>query len=513
MRCPLPLNALALSLALGLAGAAHAAKPAQLAELLKQLTERVNKLEAANAQLQRELAASRAAPPATLAMVPSRQLEQRVQALEQQQTQLADSLEGDTISEKEPELSARLKALETQTQGMSSAVGRMQALDGVKTSVSLAMVAQQPLGENAPDGQLKYRADAVITLPLESLGDTDQSLFAHFRLGQGAGLQGLPALHGNPNATAFQVNGLGPDSAVALLAQAGYQASIPLPLGGFKPQSRQTLEFTVGKLDPFVYFDQNAVAGDESRQFLNSVFVHNPLLDAGGDIGVDGNGFAPGLRVALIDSHNRLERWSLSLGLFGAGERGANYQASLSKPLTLVQAETQQRLFGGLLGNYRAYAWHNPQAVPFALELPLQDAALAAPEHHSGWGLSVDQRVGDGTTLFARWGQQHSGQVKFDRALTLGLETNGSSWARGGDTVGLALGWLRTSDAYRAYAAADVAAPRTLRDAEQVAEVYYRWRVAKQFELTPSLQVIAQGGGESGVGDVRIFSLRSLFSF
>ena len=59
MRCPLPLNVLALSLALGVAGTASAATPAQLAELLKQLTERVNKLEAANTQLQHELAASR----------------------------------------------------------------------------------------------------------------------------------------------------------------------------------------------------------------------------------------------------------------------------------------------------------------------------------------------------------------------------------------------------------------------------------------------------------------------
>lgn len=513
MRCPLPLNVLVLSLALGASGAAQAAKPAQLAQLLKQLTERVNKLEVANAQLQRELAATRATAATPTAVVAPTKLEQRVQALEQQQTRLADSLERDTISENEPVLSTRIKALETQTQGMTPAVGRVQALEGVTTAVSLAMVAQQPLGDKVPDGHLNYRADALINLPLESIGDIDQSLFAHFRLGQGAGLAGLPALHSNPNSTAFEVSGLGPDASVALLAQAGYQASIPLPLGGFKPQSRQTLEITVGKLDPFVYFDQNAAAGDESRQFLNSVFVHNPLLDAGGDIGVDGNGFAPGLRVALIDDHNRLERWSLSMGVFGAGERGANYQASLGKPLTLLQAESQQRLFGGLLGNYRAYAWHNPQAVPFALELPLEDAALVAPESHSGWGISVDQRVGDGTTLFARWGQQLAGQVKFDRALTLGFETDGSDWRRGGDTVGLALGWLRTSDAYRNYAAADSTAPRSLGDGEQVAELYYRWRLAKQFELTPSLQFVSQPGGEVGAPDVRIFSLRSLFSF
>ncbi len=48
---------------------------------------------------------------------------------------------------------------------------------------------------------------------------------------------------------------------------------------------------------------------------------------------------------------------------------------------------------------------------------------------------------------------------------------------------------------------------------ERVAELYYRWRVAKQFELTPSLQFIGSPGGDTGAADVRIFSLRSQFMF
>jgi len=128
MRCPLPLNVLALSLALGVAGTASAATPAQLAELLKQLTERVNKLEAANTQLQHELAASRSTPSATQTAAPTLRLEQRLQALEQQQTQLADNLAHDTISEKEPELSTRLKAVEAKTQELSAPVAKLKSL-------------------------------------------------------------------------------------------------------------------------------------------------------------------------------------------------------------------------------------------------------------------------------------------------------------------------------------------------------------------------------------------------
>ncbi len=499
MRCPPPLKTLvvATALALGAAGGASAATNTQLDKLLEQLNQRVQKLEQANADLQRELAARRAGVAATQAPASGpTALERRLLALEQQQTVLAHSLEQDTISEKEPDISARLKAVEARAQELAGPMGKLKALDGIKGGMSLSMVAQKSLGANAEDGQLGYRTDAFVSLPLAPIGDTEQTLFAQLRLGQGAGLGGLPSSYANPNATAFRVNGLGAAASVALLAQAWYQASIPLPLGGFKPASKQRLEITVGKMDPFVFFDQNAVAGDETRQFLNSVFVHNPLLDAGGGIGVDANGFTPGLRVSLLDSSDKLESWRVSLGLFGAGDKGANYQGSLGAPLVMLQAETQQRFFGGLLGNYRAYAWSNPQATPFAFDLPLADPALSAPERHNGWGLSMDQRVGDGMTLFARYGQQSQGEVKFDRALTVGAEANGSYWSRGGDSLGLALGWLRT-----------------VSEPERVAELYYRWRIAKQFELTPSLQFIGNPGGDSSAQDVHIVGLRSQFTF
>lgn len=472
MVCPVPLKSMALgvALSLGAMGGASAATNEELTDL-------VNKLLA------------------------------RVQVLEQQQAVLTKSLEAETISETEPALSARLKAVETQAQDLSGPVRKLKTFEGMTGGLSLTMAAQKSFAPGMADSQLGYRADAFVSLPLEPIGDTEQSVFVQFRLGQGAGLSGLPS-YSKPNASTFSMaGGLRADDSVALLAQAWYQASIPLPMGGFKPDSKQKLEFTVGKMDPFVFFDQNAVAGDETRQFLNSVFVHNPLLDAGGDIGVDANGFTPGLRVSLLDSSDKLESWRLSLGLFGAGSTGANYQRSLGAPMVMLQAETAQRFFGGLLGNYRAYAWSNPHATSFGLD-PLVDPGIT-DERHNGWGLSMDQRVGDGMTLFARYGHETKGNVKFDRALTVGAEANGSYWSRGGDSLGLALGWLKTSNAYRDFTASTVAN----NGAERVAELYYRFRVGKQFELSPSLQVIGNPGGDPAAQDVRILGLRSQFTF
>ncbi|MGE5623272.1 MAG: carbohydrate porin, partial [Bacillota bacterium] len=183
--------------------------------------------------------------------------------------------------------------------------------------------------------------------------------------------------------------------------------------------------------------------------------------------------------------------------VFGAGPQGSNYQHSLAAPLVLLQAETEQRMLGGLAGTYRVYAWNNPRASHF-------DAGVTEAERHSGWGISADQRVGDGITLFGRYGQQLQGHARFDRALTLGAEFNGSYWGRGADNLGLASGLLRSSGDYRSFAGAG--------HAEHVAEMYYRYRISKQFELSPSLQYIGNPGGDNNAA-IKIFGLRAQLSY
>lgn len=492
MRPLLPLKPLALAAALLCTSGAMAAAPSQadLARLVEKLNQRMERLEQRNAELEREVRDARTRQAATAA---AGDVEKRVQALETQQEHIARSLESDTISEKDPEITTRLKAVETQAQGMQAAARKIDALDGLSAGLSLSTVAQRSSGTGS---QLSYRGDAFVSLPLEPVGDIQHKVFAQFRLGQGAGLNDMLPSYSVPNATAFQLGSLPNDDSVAVLAQAWYQADIPLPFGGFAPRSKQTLEVNFGKMDPFVFFDQNAAAGDETRQFMNAAFVHNPLLDAGGDIGVDANGFTPGLRLSYYNFESKPQAWRVSLGVFGAGARGSNYQRSLAQPLVMLQAETEQRFLGGLAGNYRIYAWRNPQASHF-------DGS--EPERHSGWGVSADQRIGDGVTLFGRYGHQLQGNVRFDRTLTLGAEVNGSYWDRGGDSVGLAAGLLKSSGGYRNFAAVG--------SAEQVGEVYYRYRISKQFELSPSFQYIGNPGGDGTLDAVKILGLRAQLTY
>jgi len=341
-------------------------------------------------------------------------------------------------------------------------------------------------------------------------------------MGQGLGLNSafsnLGFFSSAPNALAFRASGASPDDSVTILGQAWYQAAIPLPFLGFKPYSRETLELTFGKMDIFGFFDQNAAAGDESKQFLNSVFVHNPMLDAAGEIGVDANGFQPGFVASYLNYVDKMQPWRLSLGLFGAGDRGSNYQRSLSSPLVMVQAEKQLKLFGGLTGNYRIYGWNRKEGTDFD----------GSSSKHTGIGASIDQRIGDGVRVFARYGKLVNGELPFNQAVTAGAEFSGSYWARGADAIGIAGAWLQAGKGYRSGmngsscpqgfdattgACLATAFTFTPQGAEKVMEIYYRYRLSPQFELSPDFQYVSNGGGNAEAKSVKVFALRANIAY
>ena len=485
-----------LTAALVAAGLALPALAGPDTATLEKLAARLEKLEARNAEL-----------------------EKQVKVLKGESDAVAQGLESPRLSESEPDLTVRLKAVEKDNLNMKKAAKIAEGLDGIKVGASLATVMQKASG--LPDGiengtsQLNYRADVSVELPLKPLGDIEHKLFAHLRMGQGLGLNAAFSNLGHfasaPNALAFRASGSSPDDSVTILGEAWYQANIPLPFLGFKPYSRETLQLTFGKMDIFGFFDQNAAAGDESKQFLNSVFVHNPLLDAGGEVGVDANGFQPGFVASYLNYTDKAQPWRLSIGLFGTGDKGSNYQRSLTSPLLMVQAEKQLKLFGGLTGNYRIYGWNRSQGVDY-------DGSLT---QHTGVGVSIDQRVGDGIKLFTRYGKLVTGELPFNQAVTAGTEFSGSYWGRAADSLGIAGAWLQSGKGYRtttatAYlddAQSQIAYAFTPQGAEKVAEIYYRYRLSPQFELSPDFQYVTNGGGNGDAKSVKVFALRANIAY
>ena len=351
---------------------------------------------------------------------------------------------------------------------------------------SLTLVAQRARGSGVDERALNTRADIGLTLPGGAIGKTEGKLFAHVRAGSGAGVTGNG--FATPNATVFDA------SARPVLMEAWYQLAIPL---GDPDGDRGRFEVTVGKIDPFVFFDGNNIAGDESLSFLNVAFVHDPLLDAGGDIGVGDHGSSPGVRLAWVATLKDDERLSLSLGLFGNHDA-----ATFKKHVGLVQLDYAGKPWRGLDGTYRLYVWRNADALNQAHGLDF-DGAPNLGETHVGWGISVDQRITDTVGVFACYGQSSRGTLKFDRAFNLGGQLAGAAWGRENDRLGVAVGNLRTS--------AEYAAAGTGSGNERIVELFYAWQASDRLEVTPGWQRIGNASGAGG--DMTLWSLRARLAF
>ena len=180
----------------------------------------------------------------------------------------------------------------------------------------------------------------------------------------------------------------------------------------------------------------------------------------------------------------------------------------------IAQLEAGHPYVDGLTGNVRVYAWTNGSATPYS------NAVDSATERQSGWGLSVDQPVTETATLFVRYGQATEGNVRFDHAVTAGLELSGAAWGREKDRLGFAGGWLSASKGFEADS------PTLDRDgldgpdfgyaasgAERLAELYYAWQVNDHLEVTPDLQWIVRPGADGAAEDITVVGLRATMGF
>ena len=152
-------------------------------------------------------------------------------------------------------------------------------------------------------------------------------------------------------------------------------------------------------------------------------------------------------------------------------------------------------------GNYRIYYWQNGRATNLA----------DVEEKHTAFGISIDQKVDDYITLSARYGQQIDGQARFDKTLTLAADFGGSYWSRGGDAIGISFGCLTLSDDYKT-ASNDLVAFNASGN-EQIAEIYYRYRINSQIDISPNIQYISQPGGNQDASAMTALGIRAQLNF
>lgn len=332
------------------------------------------------------------------------------------------------------------------------------ALDGSLTLVSQTVRKTGALN----DSQLTNRVDVTAEMPAGKTASTEGKLFAHIRAGNKA-----PA--GNDAfATSNSVNF---DFPGAVLLQAWYQLDISAGAEANK------VELTAGKIDPFYFFDGNALSDDETEGFLNLAFVHNPLLDVGGDVQPGVHGASPGMRLAYVST---LKDGSLtvSAGVFGTAGNGEQFDNIFNNAFSIAQVEYAGKAVAGQEGSYRLYGWNNRN------------------QQHRGWGASIDQAVNSHVSVFARYGDRTQGNGNFNNAWTLGAQINGGYWGREDDRLGLAYGVLNA----------------TAGGSEKITELFYAIKLFDSLQITPSIQQISDASATRGA-DRTVYSLRAKAAF
>ena len=136
----------------------------------------------------------------------------------------------------------------------------------------------------------------------------------------------------------------------------------------------QRLALTAGRLDLTNYFDQNALANDESTQFLSDALVNNQML------GLSSNG------TGVATEFDAKNGFRLKFGFQQSNDDAANLSDSM---YTLTEVGYNFTPFALPEGTYRA--WFRTDNTP--------DSGVA-----TGFGISLDQKLTPFMGVFARYG-------------------------------------------------------------------------------------------------------------
>lgn len=202
----------------------------------------------------------------------------------------------------------------------------------------------------------------------------------------------------------------------------------------------QQLTLIGGRLDLTNYFDTNAVANDETRQFISDPLVVNPML------GLSSNG------AGLTAIYDPKGGFVFTLGAQQSSEDATSLSDSI---YTLAQVGYRARPFGLQEGNYRV--WYRRDN--------------STDTQQDGYGVSVDQKLTPSFTVFARYGRADAGDGS-DQFYSAGFQFQNGWTLNPADAWGLGVAKIDLADGRK----------------ETLSEVYYNLHLAEKLRLTAHLQ-------------------------
>ncbi len=395
-----------------------------------------------------------------------------------------------SIEEEFAELKSKISALE-QKLSQQEKIGKQaefteslekikDAFKGFSISGGATFVMQGTHNANATSAKNEDVTDASYSIDLEIekiFKEVDGRAFMHLETGQGAGVEDELTVFSNVNKDANN------DESIRI-AEVYYEQNL----------FNKKMALTFGKLDPTVYLDTNALANDETIQFLGRLFRNSPTIE------FPDNSF--GLRLSLAPN----ELFDVELGIFDAD---ADFEDAFDSLFFGSQINFKPKLFNRE-GNYRILGWLNDQN-----HTKWQDTAKDKEEGY-GFGLSFDQELTDNLGSFVRYGWQNpkvyltGSSFSLEHVWSAGLQIKGGPWKRENDILGLAIGQVIPSDDYKK---AD-ATPNAREEGHF--EAYYNIHINEHLHLSPDIQVIWNPYGDD-IADTKdiitIFGLRTQLDF
>jgi porin len=251
-----------------------------------------------------------------------------------------------------------------------------------------------------------------------------------------------------------------------------------------------------------VSFDASMFANDERSQFLNNALINNPTIpfpDRGLGLAlywhVAGSWYLSG---AAADAQADARETGFNTTFGGEDYFFYIFETGITPKLDSANGELQ--------GAYRIGTWYDPQ--PKA-----NSDSEKYYRDDTGFYLSFDQMLmkensdandTQGLGTFARYGYADSDKNDMTNFYSFGIQYQGLFDGRDEDVLGV--GYARGFFS-------DKASVTYTEDYESVVETYYNMVITKWARLTPSIQYVANTGGDKNNKDAVIFGTRLQVTF
>ncbi len=386
-------------------------------------------------------------------------------------------------------------------------------------------------GENSLKPEAEFIASYVITLYVGFSVTKTTELWFDGEMAAGGGISQALGMAGFPNVDVVRNPTLGSDPYIGrfmlrqIIPLTKNEVDAPrqnLAMATKVPDER--IELHAGKLSTVDTFDQNAVASDSHRQFMNWSVVNTGAYDYAADTrgytyGIEAELDAPSvsLRVGEMMMPNVANGIELDSHLDQA--RGEQAEVDVVSPLIKERSGMLRLLFFVNHANMGSYAESNALFERTHAGVPDITATRKPGRVKYGACLNADQELTRAVRVFLRagWNDGHTesfAYTEIDDTVAIGGDLRGLAWHRPQDKIGLALVTNGISEGHRRYLALG-GKGFILGDGaldygrETFAELYYDAQLYRGIAAAFDTQLVANPGYNQARGPLVVLGLRA----